>query len=159
MLVAVIFFGSLIALVILCRMIIVKRCPQSVVRVLISVERKLIFNSVLRAMLESYLQMAILMLYGWRNRRVTPDTQSRIDFLILLALTIYITAFPFLQFRFLNSRRERVQNDQALAQSYGSLYQNIEVSKYTALAFTLAFLLRRLAFAYTICHIDRTITF
>ena len=159
MLVAVIFVVSLIALVILCRMIIVKRCPQSVVRVLISVERKLIFNSVLRAMLESYLQMAILMLYGWRNRRVTPDTQSRIDFLILLALTIYITAFPFLQFRFLNSRRERVQNDQALAQSYGSLYQNIEVSKYTALAFTLAFLLRRLAFAYTICHIDRTITF
>ena len=42
---------------------------------------------------------------------------------------------------------------------YGALYINLDKDKLTAIVFTFVFLIRRLAFAYTICFVDKNITF
>ena len=52
------------------------------------------YNSVIRAVLETYLAVCIQMLYGWRNTRVESGVLARVNFLFLLALTIYCTVFP-----------------------------------------------------------------
>ena len=70
-LIAVIFLSLLIILLALCRLVMLSRCHRKVVNEIRKIENKLMFNSVLRAMLESFLHVSIIMWYGWRSRRVT----------------------------------------------------------------------------------------
>ncbi len=55
-----------IMLVIFCRNFMKRRCCKPCVKIISSIERKLMFNSLLRAALETYLSLAIQMWYGWR---------------------------------------------------------------------------------------------
>ena len=148
----------LIYLVILCRKVMQTRCCKTFVKVMNSIERKLMFNSLLRAALETYLSLTIQMWYGWRSLRIDAGSDDRIEFLILLAMTIYCIGLPFTQHNFLWRNRNIVFR-QSFQQSYGSLIQNISLLRVQSLAFSLVFLLRRLMFAYTICNIDINITF
>jgi len=56
---AILALGVLIVLLVLCRMLILKKCCRPVVSLFMMLERKLMLNSVLRAMLETYLSLAI----------------------------------------------------------------------------------------------------
>ena len=151
------FIASLIGLVILCRKVLLNRCCTPVISLLRKLERKLMFNAVIRAILESYLSVCIQMLYGWRNTRIEPGLLPRIDFLLLLALTVHCVVFPIWQLNFLRRNRTRVQHDSNFAERFDSLYLNINTRSYESLSFTFVFLGRRLAFAYTICHLDSTL--
>ena len=157
-LLAVIFLFALIALVLLCRTVLLRRCNRKVIGIVRAIESKLMFNAVFRSLLESYLQIVIIMWYGWRNRRVNDTLESRIDFLLALLITIYCFAFPVLQHRFLAARVDRAGLDASLDSRYGSLYTNVKILSLNSIGFTMVFLTRRLAFAYTICHMDRSIT-
>ena len=53
--IAVIFVVALIALLVLCRFVLMRRCNRRVVGLIRTIEGKLMFNAVLRSMLESYL--------------------------------------------------------------------------------------------------------
>ena len=70
-LIAVVFITVLILLLYLCRMVMLRRCHRKVVNVIHIIEGKLMYNAVLRALLETYLSISIAMWYGWRSRRVT----------------------------------------------------------------------------------------
>lgn len=157
-LVAVIFVIALIFLVITCHSIMLRRCHKTVVGLLRSIKNKLMYNAVLRSLLETYLQVAIVMWYGWRYRRVTDELSSKIDFLLQLLLTVFCFAFPILQHRFLAERVDRAGLDTSLDARFGSLYSNVKILSLESLAFSMVFLARHLAFAYTICHIDGNIT-
>ena len=65
----IVFTGifALIAIVILLRWLIVNRCCRCLVNIVNLIERKLMFNAVLRAVLESFLLCSINMMYGWRE--------------------------------------------------------------------------------------------
>ena len=100
------------------------------------------------------------MWYGWRNLRIDASSNDeKIEFFILLAMTIYCVGLPFTQHNFLWRSRRNLVFRQSFQQSYGSLIQNISLLRVQSLAFSLVFLLRRLMFAYTICNIDINITF
>jgi len=100
------------------------------------------------------------MWFSWRSLRVEVGVESKVNFLIVLAMTVYCFAFPVQVHKFLFQRKmdREPLDDEAFRQRFGALTQNTDTSKLEALVFTFLFLVRRLAFAYTICHLDRTIT-
>lgn len=145
----------LICLIVAIRNLIVRRCKPVIVNLVLMIERKLMFNAILRAILESYLALSISMWFSWRNNRVA----SLPDFLTNLVITSYCFLFPFWQYRHLIRNRKRiVDKEREFSQRFDSLFTSIERLKLESLAFTLVFLARRLAFAYTICHLDYTIS-
>ena len=113
-------------------------------------------NAVLRALLESYLQISIQMWIGWQIANLPPTLEARINFLIVIVLTAFCLIFPFGQHRFLFKHQNFIKSEE-FQQRYGSLTQNVELSRFEGLAFSFYFLVRRLTFAYTIVYLNRSI--
>ena len=65
---------------------------------ILTIERKLMFNAILRAVLESYFALSLSMWYAWRNARADP----RAEFLVNLAITAFCFLFPIWQHQFLS---------------------------------------------------------
>ena len=99
--VTLVFLAVLIRLVILCRQVMLKRCFKPIVSLVRICEQKLMFNAIIRAVLESYLGVCIQMWYGWRGPQAVTDLLSKINLLLLVAMTIYCLVIPVWQFRFL----------------------------------------------------------
>ena len=117
------------------------------------------FNSVLRAVLESYLVLCITMWYSWGQvQSLEPGLESRLSFLLTLGLTVACVGLPVFVFKFLDGNRARLTMA-SFVQRYGSLYQNIDRHNYEALVFTTIFLARRCAFAFVIVNVVSTVTF
>lgn len=55
------------ALLVACRHTIIPKCPKPIYNFVLSIERKLLFNSVIRALLEIYLMLCISMFYGFKS--------------------------------------------------------------------------------------------
>ena len=100
----------LIGLLILCKRFLVKRCCNPVANLILSLERKLMFNSILRATLESYFLLAVQMWYAWRGAHVTHSTLSLINFFTVLAMTAYCLIFPFFVHKLLNGKKSKLKS-------------------------------------------------
>ena len=68
--IALIFIGLLIGVVYLIRHYLLKYCCRPGARIILSFERKLMFNTVLRGLLESYFLLSVQMWYAWRSLQV-----------------------------------------------------------------------------------------
>ena len=148
----------LIALVIFCRFFCLHRCWQPIVKFVTMIERKLMFNSVLRAMMVAYLALAIQVFYSWKQLKIEPGLETNTNFLLLLCLTLFAVGFPYWTHRFTFNNFNRVRNDDEFDQRYGTLFVSVKKDKYEGLIFSSVFLARRLLFAYTICYLSHTIT-
>ena len=146
-----------IVLVIFCRKYMIKRCPSSVKDLTEKIERKLLFNSVLRAILEVYFSTCVMMAISMRHID-TYDYEGKINVATILILAGFCLGFPYFVWKWMNSNQDNL-DEKRYRQSYDSLYLNIEVDKGPiAIAFSFVFLLRRLLFALTIGLVMQGIT-
>lgn len=97
---AIFFLLSLIALILLCRRLVNTKCCNCARTVLRKIEAKLMFNSILRAALESYYLVSITTLYGIANSSFS-SSEELVTFFIGLGTLAYLVLFPLLQYRFL----------------------------------------------------------
>ena len=98
--IAIVFFALLIMLILFCRRLIILKCCQCAKNFLRKLEGKLMFNSVLRACLESYYLVSISTLYGIANTSLGSD-EDYATFAIGIGTLTYLILFPILQYRFL----------------------------------------------------------
>ena len=151
----------LIALIVLCSVSVLPRCPGFVKTLISKVERKLMFNSLLRALLETYLVSTITALVALQSPTQPYSNTERMDSLATVLTVGGALAFPVLQFRFLYSTysRSRAEVDsEEFRARFDALFQNVEVSKGPrALSFTFFFLARRFFFAFTIVCVRITL--
>lgn len=149
--IAVIFFAFLITLLLLCKRLINTKCCNCARTVLRKAEAKIMFNSLLRAALESYYLVSITTLYGIANSSLSgSSSEEYVSFFFGLATLAYLILFPILQYRFL-CRKHKELDQVVVKEKYGSLYQNVRHEKRAALRFTLYFCMRRFCFAVAIC--------
>ena len=111
-LVALIFIALLIAIVYLIRLYLLKYCCRPGVRIILSFERKLMFNTVLRGLLESYFLLSVQMWYSWRSIHVEHTNQSVMNLITVLLITAYCFVFPFVSHNFLFSRRKEMKKEE-----------------------------------------------
>ena len=106
---------------------------------------KLMFNSLLRAFMQTYLQMTLAM---WTSLRYTNlhTSSGRIDFVLFLVTFAYALSFILFSYKFLKRNKDNLRNPQ-FKLKYDSLYQNLEYFKMGALSNTSFFLCRRILFA------------
>ena len=93
-----------IAILVLLRMCLVKTCRPSVVNAVLFLERKLMFNAVLRAILESYFMISVKMWFAWRSNKA----ESKANFITNLAITAFCFIFPVWQHKHLINNQKRV---------------------------------------------------
>ena len=98
-----IFFVAVILLVVCCKYVVLPVCPGCCKTIISKVERKLFWNSVLRACLEMYLATGILFFNSMGNME-TNDDEGRIKYLSWLAMGAFLFGLPFITFRVLFKR-------------------------------------------------------
>ena len=154
-----VFVAILILLVILCRKLLIK-CPLFIRNIVMRLERKLYLNAILRASLETYLKVSINF-FVQANCLRTYTFEERINLGSLVLTGVFCFAFPYYAWSWLyKAYFEKSLDKVETRQAYDSLYMNIELDKGPqALAFTLAFLVRRLLFAYVIGQFVYNIVF
>lgn len=106
------------------------------------------YNSVLRALMQTFLMTCISMWYSLRMASFDTSTQI-VDFvfaLLTLGLTLSFTVFTYM----LLIRKEEHLPNPTFRAKFDSLYQNLDVYKKVAYSHTSLFLLRRLLFAFVI---------
>ena len=115
---------------------------------------KLMFNSVIRGLLESYFPLGIATVY-----QLSQDKWEEGDVLhqILAIITIiYLVIFPIFSLWFV-LRYFKVLKTPRMLNKYGSFYQNVDPTRKVALRFTFYFCLRRLVFAMVICLVTNSL--
>jgi len=134
---------------------VVKKCfeglPENVKNVLLSVQHKLMFNSILRATLQIYLPLSISCFVSLKYSESTGDKVSSIILLVFLSL------FQFAVMFILNRQTHPLYHPFYLVRM-GTLYLNVDtVGKPFALLFTSLFLIRRLLFAFCVVMIENVL--
>ena len=153
--IVLIFFTCIITLVVMCRRFIQTRCCNCAKKGLRKIESKLMFNSVLRAVLEAYFTFAIATWYQLKTASF-EDSESTTNFFLSLAFLSALILFPILQHCFLVKHQPNLEKEE-MVDKYGSLYQNVKTEKTHFLRFTLYFCLRRLAFAFVISFLQESV--
>ena len=141
-----------------CKCTIARFCPSCYKTVLTLIERKIFWNSVLRAGLETYFTTSIFFWYSY-NQLTSTGLEGRISTSVWFAIGAYLFGFPILTFQLLFRNWRTIWKPDMRAR-YDSLYQNVEVYKGPgAFAFTLYFCMRRLIFAFVITRVLDTIVY
>ena len=128
------------------------KCPQIVLKLLMRLESKVYLNAILRTCTEMYLSMCINF-FVQANQLRAWTYEEKIDVLLLACSAFFIVYFPYWAWNWLYEAYFDGQKlfRQEVRLAYDTLYMNIEIDKGPqALANTLAFLVRRLLFAYVI---------
>ena len=148
LLLGIIAVGCVIALLYLCKVKVLPRCCSCFQKLVNLVMAKLMFNSLLRALLQTFLQTC---LSSWFSLQQTDLTTSagQVDFGIALVTITASIGFIIFTYKFLHRKKDNLREPTFKAK-YDSLYQNLEYYKKAALANTSFFLLRRLLFAAVI---------
>lgn len=146
---AIIVVLLLILLLLFCRKKILPKCPSAIQNLVKMIEGKLMFNSIIRALMQTYLQNCLIM---WTTIAAfeSSTTQKKVETFVALALLAFSVALPIWSQKFLKRHKDDVQTT-AFKQKYDSLYQNVNYHDLRALAYTSFFLGRRLFFAFVIC--------
>lgn len=113
-----------------------------------TLEGKLMFNSVLRSLMQMYLANCITM---WMTlaRFKTVDSRDKVETLTAMFILFFAFAMPIWALTFLHKHRESVK-EVAFKRKFDSLYQNVEYFNARALAYTSYFFGRRLFFAFVL---------
>ena len=90
-----IFFGLLILCLIATRKLVNRVCCNCCKTIFRKIENKLLFNSILRACLESYFLVALASMYGLLNGKF-DSTEGIVTFCIGLVALTYLILFPIL---------------------------------------------------------------
>lgn len=150
---ALFFVLCLIALVIFCRIKLVPKMPQTLRNLIFSIENKLMWNSVLRAILQIYLLYCISIQISFNLFFTQSETNSNLDsvqdkkekevnILLTFVSLIGLIYFPIFCGKFLQKNFNQLVRPKFKAK-YGSLYQNVDYYKRNALWFTSLFCVRR----------------
>ena len=148
------FIMLIIGLIWVCRKYIIPRCcscGKSCCRILAN---KLMFNSVIRGLLESYFPLSIATVYQlsqdkWEDGDVLHQILAIITIIYLVIFPIFSLWFVLRYFKILSTPR--------MLNKYGSFYQNVDPTRKVALRFTFYFCLRRLVFAMVICLVTNSL--
>ena len=132
----------------LCKVKVLPRCCSCFQKLVNLVMAKLMFNSLLRALMQTYLQTC---LSSWFSLQQTSFATSagKVDFGLALVMIIACIGFIIFAYKFLHRKKDALREPTTKAK-YDSLYQNLEYYKKKALSNTSYFLLRRLLFAAVI---------
>lgn len=113
------------------------------------------FNSLLRAVMQTYFFITISMWNSFRNTQV--DSSEGITNLITAILSLFaVVFFAWFSYRFLKKNLLNLPKS-AFKAKYDSLYQNLDYYKIGALPNTFWFLSRRLAFSAVIVFCTKSI--
>ena len=145
--VAVLILGLLSLLIVFCNRKILPRCCPCFNKVITLIKGKIMFNSLLRALLQTFLLTCILMWNAFRGIEFN-SSQGWIDFCTAILLLGFSFSFPILAYRLLRGKfKENTLRDPSTKIKYDSIYANLDYYKPHALFNTSFFLFRRLALA------------
>ena len=85
----------LIGLLVLCKMVILKRCCTCFQKLVAFAMAKLMFNSVLRSALQAYLVLSLSSMYSYQQVS-TETNERRIDLAMLILMSVLLVLFPIL---------------------------------------------------------------
>ena len=114
----------LILLVLFLKYFVMLRCPSCFHKLITTLERRLFWNSILRACLEAYLSLCIMVLYELTRLDAYP-LEGRINVLVTVVTTLFCFTFPFYSWHFLFRRLTKLRTPE-MQQRYGALYQNVD---------------------------------
>lgn len=147
-LLVIVVLAAVITLLVICKRVCLPRCCSPCQKLYFVIEGKLMFNSLLRACLQTFL-VTMIALFA-TIRAINLDTsQGRIDFGLLILIGLYSIAFVVFSWKFLRAKKERL-GDPAFRRHYESLYTNVDYLNPSALSFTCAYLIRRMLYAAVI---------
>ena len=147
--------GFLIGLILLCRKFVLPKCCPVVQKLVNLIKNKLMFNSILRAIMQTFLATSISMWISLSSTQVST-TEGVTDLCIAIAILIFAFAAPFLSLKLLLKYFDRLREPDFKAR-FDSIYQNLDYYKQKALPSTSLFLLRRLIFAFLIVNCGKSI--
>ena len=142
--------SCVIVLIYFCKTRWLQKMPKFIQNQVIAIERKLIFNSILRALLEQYFSLCISTFYQVNTAKY-DSFEDKINTLVSWFILLFILVFPSMTYRFQRTFMKLLPT-QDFKMRYGALYTNVEYYKISGLSFTLVFLLRRLVFAFAIVY-------
>lgn len=142
----------LISLLLLCRTIC---CCRFAKKIYAFMKAKLIFNSLLRACLQTFLATVSSVMFSLKVMDIASSA-GKVDFAITIISLIYCFGLTIFALRFLQKRFEKLP-DTAFRNRFGSLYLNVNTYDKKAVYFTFLFLLRRVLFAATLTFCDFSI--
>ena len=139
---------ALIIVVLLCTTFVIPHCCNCMRSLCQIAKNKLMYNSVIRGLLEAYFLMSIAAVYQVRNMGKF-DTEGWFNFTISVLTLVYLVLFPIWSLCYLLKNFARLETP-VMQLKYGTLYQNVDPKRPVALLFTLYFCVRRLVFALLI---------
>ena len=154
-LVIVIILGLLISLLVFCRRTVIPKCYTPVQTLVAIIEAKLMFNSVLRACLQTFLATFVSLLLSLKTLDPT-STEGAVDLILAILIAAYGLSLTVFSLKFLQRKFDSLRVP-AFKQRYDSLYMNVDTQSRTALAFTFLYLTRRMLFAAVIAFCGSSI--
>ena len=153
--IGLIFALLLIVLLIVMRKKLEEKCHPTVKKVYYSIKQKLMFNSIIRAVLQMYLLTAISTLISTTNFDKEADRPG-LNILLMILMLAGLLAFPVFSYFHLKRNEDRLRTPEFKG-SYGTLYQTVEYYKPQALVYTTIFLVRRFIFAATVAYMNSSV--
>jgi uncharacterized membrane protein len=106
------------------------------------VSRKLFFNSILRAILETYLKFSISTFISIQTLKI-DSREDIINSWMTVLFLVGVISFPVFTFFFLRSRRDRL-NEEDFKGRFETLYLNVNTGDDTSVLMMTLFIFRRL---------------
>ena len=138
----------LIAILVQCKRKVLPRCCGCFQKIVNLILNKLMFNSVLRALMQTYFANCIALWFSFTTTGF-DGANSIVDFCLALLTLAFAVAFPIFCWKFLNRNKDDLRQPSFKAK-FDSIYQNVDYYNVKALANTSLFLLRRFLFAAVI---------
>lgn len=138
----------LIILLLICKCLVLPRCCNCFKKGCSFIMGKLMFNSLIRAAMQTFLMTSYSM---WLSLKVTDTNAERgkINLTLAILLLVYSLLLPCWSYCYLRKKYTRMPSAQ-FKMKFDSLYQNLDYFKKRALPHTSWFLMRRLLFAAVI---------
>lgn len=108
------------SIVLCCKYTIMPRCPGCFSTILAKIERKLFWNSVLRAFLETYYSVSIFFFFSMSSIS-TQSQDAKSEFMTWLATGLFLFGFPIFTFRLLFNKQDQLATSET-RERFDSLY-------------------------------------
>ena len=133
---------SLLFFIFFCKEYICFRAPQPVHSLFRYIDQKLRYNTVLRAMIESYYGICMTTCLTMKDEWNWDTTESMVNSLSSLIFLPYLIGFPIWIVNYLRKNRLAL-SDRDFQKRYNSLYLNVDYFKKAGLIFTPMLLTRK----------------
>ena len=152
----VLILSLLIILLVFCDRKVLPRCCPCFKKLIDFIKSKIMFNSLLRAILQTFLLTCISMWSAFQSSDVS-SSQGVVDIGVAMLILFFALSFPVIVYRLLKQKYNEQDNNlrtPTTKAKYDSVYANIDYYKPKALYNTSLFLARRLSLAFLIVYID-----